>query len=165
MSTRLPTAAETPDAIARVRTPSRRRTLALVAHESMTYSLVQWARRNRETLQQLDVLATGTTAAWLAADVGLAVAYCGALGSGEPLGAKIARGEIDFLVFLWDPFLPHTHDAELESLLHLAAIYDIPMACNLASANLMISALKSAARCSSLGGRAVAVPHRAVSGS
>ncbi len=121
----------------------RRPTLALVAHDSKKEPLVRWARDNVETLKTLDLLATDATAARLQADVGLDVTRCksGPLGGDQQIGARIAEGAVSFVIFLWDPLLPHSHDADCKALLRIAVVYDVPIACNLASATLMIRAL------------------------
>jgi methylglyoxal synthase len=123
----------------------RLRKLALVAHDSKKKALVQWARENLQTLKKLDLYATKATGAQLAKEVGLAITCLksGPMGGDQQVGARVAEGEIDFIVFLWDPLLAHSHDADLKALLRIAVVYDVPIACNLASANLMIGAFEN----------------------
>jgi methylglyoxal synthase len=122
----------------------RRRTLALIAHDSKKPTLVRWARDHLDILKKLDLFATEATGARLEAEVGLDVTRLksGPMGGDQQIGAKIAAGEIDGIIFLWDPLLPHSHDADLKALLRVAVVYDVLIACNLASARLMMSAFE-----------------------
>ncbi len=120
----------------------RKRTLALIAHDSRKPTLVRWARDHLDLLRRLDLYATEATGARLEMECGLAVTRLrsGPMGGDQQIGAKITAGEIDGIVFLWDPLLPHSHDADLHALLRIAVVYDVPLACNLASARVMIRA-------------------------
>ncbi len=120
--------------------PVRRR-IALIAHDNKKSDLAEWARFNRGLLAQHDLCATGTTGHLLVAELGLAVTCLrsGPLGGDQQIGARIADGEVDMLVFFWDPLEPHPHDPDVKALLRLAVAWNIPVACNRASADYMIS--------------------------
>jgi len=120
-----------------------RRRLALIAHDSKKDGLVRWARDRIDLLERFDLLATEATGVRLERDVGLAVTRLksGPMGGDQQIAARIVEGDLDFVIFLWDPLLAHSHDADLKALVRIAVVYDIPIACNLASASLMLGAL------------------------
>jgi len=115
--------------------------IALVAHDSKKQDLVEWARFNRDVLAQHAVYATGTTGRILEQVLGFEITklQSGPLGGDQQIGAKIATGEIDFVVFFWDPLQTQPHDVDVKALLRLAAVWNIPIACNRASADFMFS--------------------------
>lgn len=118
-----------------------RKHIALIAHDNCKHDMLEWVKYNRETLQRHTLFATGTTGNLLAQETGLFV-YCfksGPLGGDQQVGAKIVNGGLDFLIFFWDPLLPHPHDPDVKALLRIAVLYNIPVACNRASADFMIS--------------------------
>ncbi|HXZ65091.1 MAG TPA: methylglyoxal synthase [Streptosporangiaceae bacterium] len=120
--------------------PVRRR-IALIAHDNCKRDIAEWARFNRALLAQHDLVATGTTGQLLGAELGIPVTCLrsGPLGGDQQIGARIADGTVDMLVFFWDPLEPHPHDPDVKALLRLAVAWNIPVACNRSSADYMIS--------------------------
>jgi methylglyoxal synthase len=118
-----------------------RRRIALIAHDNKKSDIAEWARFNRAALAQNDLCATGTTGKLLGTELGLPVTCLrsGPLGGDQQIGARIADGLVDMLVFFWDPLEPHPHDPDVKALLRLAVAWNIPVACNRASADYMIS--------------------------
>jgi methylglyoxal synthase len=120
--------------------PGRKR-IALIAHDNRKKDILEWARFNRGTLAQHELYATGTTGALLAEELDVDVNrfLSGPLGGDQQVGAAIAEGRIDFVVFLWDPLEPHPHDVDVKALLRIAVVYDVPIACNRATADFVLS--------------------------
>jgi len=115
--------------------------IALVAHDNKKRDLVEWAKYNRNLLAHHTVYATGTTGAVLEKELGFGIIklQSGPLGGDQQVGAKIVGGEVDFLIFFWDPLEPQPHDPDVKALLRMAVVWNIPIACNRASADFMIS--------------------------
>jgi methylglyoxal synthase len=115
--------------------------IALVAHDNKKRDLLEWAKFNRILLAHHEVYATGTTGLVLERELDLTVhkLQSGPLGGDQQIGAKIADNEIDFLIFFWDPLEPQPHDPDVKALLRMAVVWNIPIACNRASADFMIS--------------------------
>jgi methylglyoxal synthase len=115
--------------------------IALVAHDNKKRDLLEWAEFNRELLMRHKVYATGTTGATLERELGFDIhrLQSGPLGGDQQIGAKIVDNEIDFLIFFWDPLEMMPHDPDVKALLRMAVVWNIPIACNRASADFMIS--------------------------
>jgi methylglyoxal synthase len=115
--------------------------IALVAHDNKKADLVEWAKFNRDLLAHHKVYATGTTGVILERELGFKITklQSGPLGGDQQIGARIVDDEIDFLIFFWDPLEPQPHDPDVKALLRMAVVWNIPIACNRASADFMIS--------------------------
>ena len=119
------------------------KTIALIAHDNLKAKMVAWATKYTSELSQFSLFATGTTGKRIEDEVGLKVTRfkSGPLGGDQQIGAGIAEGKIDVVIFFWDPLAPHPHDVDVKALLRIAAVYNIPMACNEHTANLIIKGL------------------------
>ena len=121
-------------------TIKKQKNIALIAHDQKKHELMEWCKANKSILEKHFLCGTGTTARMITDYTGLPVkGYCsGPLGGDQQIGAKIVEGQIDFMIFLWDPLEAQPHDPDVKALLRIAVVYDIPIANNLATADFML---------------------------
>lgn len=115
--------------------------IALIAHDTKKHELVEWVNKNNEILKNHFLCGTGTTARLIVDKTGLPVkAYnSGPLGGDQQIGSRIVEGNIDFVIFFWDPLASQPHDPDVKALLRICAVYDIPVANNRATADFLIT--------------------------
>ena len=129
------------------------KTIALVAHDNRKRPLIEWVTWNHRILLQHSLVCTGTTGRLvedalravlpagdpLAEGLSVRRLKSGPLGGDQQLGAMIAEGAVDAVVFFWDPMEPHPHDVDVKALLRIAVVYNVPIACNRSTADFVIS--------------------------
>lgn len=122
-------------------TIKKKKNIALIAHDNEKPKIIQWCIDHSEVLKHHNLYGTGTTARMIADRTGLRVKgyNSGPLGGDQQIGAKIVEGQIDFMIFLWDPLEAQPHDPDVKALLRIAVVYDIPIANNLATADFMLN--------------------------
>jgi methylglyoxal synthase len=118
-----------------------RKRIALIAHDNRKRDLLDWVRSNRGELLRHELFATGTTGAILISELGLDVNRfaSGPLGGDQQVGAAIVEGRVDFVIFFSDPLEPHPHDVDVGALLRIALVYNVPVACNRATADFLVA--------------------------
>ena len=117
--------------------------IALIAHDGRKSQMVEWAKQNQGMLNNFELCGTGTTAKRISEATGLIVKgfLSGPLGGDQQIGALVAQGEIDCVVFFCDPLTAQPHDPDVKALLRIANVYDVPIATNVSTADLVIKAL------------------------
>jgi len=119
----------------------KRKSIALIAHDGKKAQLIQWVIKNQEVLKNHDLCGTGTTARLLSEKTGLQVKgyNSGPLGGDQQIGARITEGKINFVIFICDPLESQPHDPDVKALTRICAVYDIPMANNLSTADFLLT--------------------------
>ena len=117
------------------------KSIALVAHDNKKKDIVAWCKTHKAELQNHTLYATGTTGLIIERETGLSInkLISGPLGGDQQVGSLITEGKVDFLIFLWDPFEPLPHDPDVKALLRIAAVWNIPVACNQISADFLVA--------------------------
>jgi methylglyoxal synthase len=117
------------------------KTIAIIAHDNKKNEIVDWAVKNKTLLQKYNLCGTGTTSKRVSEATGLNVRgyLSGPLGGDQQIGAKTAQGEIDLIVFFCDPLQAQPHDPDIKALLRIANVYNVPIATNIATADLVIN--------------------------
>jgi methylglyoxal synthase len=125
----------------KTRTLNSRKNIALVAHDNKKPDIIDWAIYNKTALSKHRLFATGTTGKMIeeALDQSVTKLLSGPLGGDQQIGAKIAEGKIDVLIFFWDPMEAQPHDPDIKALLRVAATWNIPVACDRATADFIFT--------------------------
>jgi len=124
-----------------IQTMGARKNIALIAHDNRKLELLDWSHRNIDWLKRHNLFGTGTTGGLLSRELDLEVFRykSGPLGGDQQIGAGISEGSIDFIIFFWDPLQSQPHDVDVKALLRLAVLYNIPVACNRATADFLVT--------------------------
>lgn len=119
----------------------KKKHIALIAHDNMKTEIVEWAKKNKEVLRNHFLCGTGTTAKLISDRTQLPVtAYnSGPLGGDQQIGSRIVEGDIDMVIFFWDPLESQPHDPDIKALLRIAVVYDVPIATNRATADFLLT--------------------------
>lgn len=130
---------------------NKKKTIAIVAHDNRKLDLIEWVEFNATSLSKHKIVCTGTTGRLLEEklkafldeelleDFQIVKLKSGPLGGDQQLGSLIVNGEIDLMIFFWDPMMPQAHDVDVKALLRITVLYNIPTACNRSTADFMIS--------------------------
>jgi methylglyoxal synthase len=115
--------------------------IALIAHDSRKKDMIAWCNEHKDELNKHFLFGTGTTAKLIAEHTQLPIQglKSGPLGGDQQIGAKIVEGEIDFMIFFWDPLSMHPHDPDVKALLRIATLYNIPIATNMSTADYILT--------------------------
>ena len=124
-----------------IRKMNSRKRIALVAHDNKKSELMEWAIYNKTTLAKHKLYATGTTGNLLEAalDQSITKLLTGPLGGDQQIGSRIAEGKLDVLIFFWDPMEAQPHDPDIKALLRVAVTWNIPIACDRATADFLLT--------------------------
>lgn len=124
-----------------VQTLPATKTIALIAHDRKKSSLIRWCETHRAALQNHRLIGTGTTGGMITRATGLNVQalISGPMGGDQQIGALIAEQKIHMVIFFWDPLEPMPHDPDVKALLRLAAVWNIPVACNETTADMLMA--------------------------
>lgn len=119
----------------------KQKKIALIAHDNRKPELIEWALKNKDLLAGHFLCGTGTTASLISEKTGLPVKpyMSGPLGGDQQIGAMIAEGKVDFMIFFWDPLTSQPHDPDVKALLRIAVLYDIPAAMNQSTADYLLT--------------------------
>lgn len=118
-----------------------RKRIALIAHDNKKAELIEWVYYNRGVLSRHELFATGTTGRLVEESIDRPVTklFSGPLGGDQQIGALVAEGVVDMIIFFWDPMASQPHDPDIKALLRLGVVWNIPMACNRATADFMLT--------------------------
>jgi methylglyoxal synthase len=128
----------------------KQKTIALIAHDNRKRDIIEWVEFNYKILKDYSLVCTGTTGRLIkdalrsklgqpAENIKVTLLKSGPLGGDQQMGALIAEGKIDLVIFLWDPMQPQPHDVDVKALLRISSLYNVPTACNRATADYMIT--------------------------
>ncbi len=122
-------------------TMASRKRIVMIAHDNRKRDMLEWARDNYAVLRHHELHATGTTGGIIADDLGLEMHrfLSGPLGGDQQVGAALAEGRLDIVIFFWDPLEPQPHDVDVKALLRIAVVHNCPIACNRATADFILS--------------------------
>ncbi len=120
---------------------NQRKRIVMIAHDNRKIDMLDWARANYDVLRRHELHATGTTGGIIADDLGLDVHrfLSGPLGGDQQVGAALAEGRLDVVIFFWDPLEPQPHDVDVKALLRIAVVHNCPIACNRATADFLLT--------------------------